>query len=58
VTDELRKLLERPEYARNAVAVGKQLKQENGPARAADLIEQVTGKTPARDEELLYATGD
>jgi rhamnosyltransferase subunit B len=58
VTDELRKLLERPEYARNAVAVTKQLKQENGPARAADLIEQVTGKTPARDEELLYATGD
>lgn len=58
VTRELRELLERSEYARNAAEVSKQLKQENGPARAADLIEQVPGQTPERDEELVYATGD
>ena len=70
VTRELRALLERPEYARNAAAVSKQLKQESGPARAADLIEQVPGLTPGsvstgsgsdrvkRDKDLAYATGD
>jgi rhamnosyltransferase subunit B len=58
VTKELRELLERPAYAQNALEISKQLKQENGPARAADLIEQVPGQTPERDEELVYATGD
>lgn len=58
VFKELRELITRPEYAQNAAAVSKQLKQENGPARAADLIEQVLGKTPDRDEELVYAAGD
>lgn len=58
VFKELRELLTRPEYAQNAAAVSKQLKQENGPARAADLIEQVLGKTPDSEEELIYAAGD
>ena len=57
VYKELRELITNPEYAQNAAAVSKQLKQENGPARAADLIEQVLGKTPDRDEELVYASG-
>jgi MGT family glycosyltransferase len=55
---ELRELVERPEYAQKAAAVSRELKQENGPARAADLIEQVLGKTPEPDEELIYAAGD
>jgi len=58
VARELRELLERPEYTQNARAVSQQLKRENGPARAADLIERVLGHTPARDEELVYASGD
>jgi UDP:flavonoid glycosyltransferase YjiC (YdhE family) len=58
VAKELCELLERLDYARNAIEVSKQLKQENGPARAADLIEQVPGLTPERDKELAYATGD
>lgn len=58
VTKELRELLERPDYACKASEISNQLKQENGPARAADLIEQVPGQTPERDEELAYATGD
>jgi rhamnosyltransferase subunit B len=58
VFKELRELLTRPEYPQNAANVSKQLKQENGPARAADLIEQVLGKTPDSKEELIYAAGD
>ncbi len=58
VERELRELLEGPEYRRKAIEVSKKLKQENGPARAADLIEQVLGPTPGRDEELAYAAGD
>jgi UDP:flavonoid glycosyltransferase YjiC (YdhE family) len=58
VARELDELLTRPEYKRNAVHVSKQLKQENGPARAADLIENLFRQTPNRDEELSYAAGD
>ena len=58
VERELRELLERPEYRRNALAVSQKLKQENGPARAADLIEKVLAAKPERDEELAYAAGD
>ena len=58
VERELSDLLERPEYRRNAVAVSNKLKQENGPARAADLIENVLRRTSRRDEELVYAAGD
>ena len=58
VERELSELLERPEYRRNAVAVSNKLKQENGPARAAGLIENVLRRTSRRDEELVYAAGD
>jgi hypothetical protein len=34
------------------------LKQENGPARAADLIEEVLSGKRNRTEEAVYATGD
>lgn len=58
VAKELHQLLTRPEYARNAAEASRRLKQENGPARAADLIEQVLEAAPNRDEELVYASGD
>jgi UDP:flavonoid glycosyltransferase YjiC (YdhE family) len=59
VAKELRELLEQREYVQNAVAIGKQLKQENGAARAANLIEQVLSAAAAREEEeLVYAAGD
>ena len=58
VAKELHELLARPEYKQNAVRVREQLQQENGPARAADLIEQLFGQTPAVDEEFSYAAGD
>jgi UDP:flavonoid glycosyltransferase YjiC (YdhE family) len=38
--------------------VSQQLKQENGPARATDLIEQVLAGTRNNIEELAYASGD
>jgi hypothetical protein len=40
------------------MAVSRELQQENGPARAADLIEQVLSGKPNRTEELAYAPGD
>lgn len=58
VYKELRKLITQPSYAQNAAAVSKKLKQENGPARAADLIEQVLRATPEPEGELTYAAGD
>ena len=58
VARELDELLSRPEYKQNAIQVSKQLKQENGPGRAADLIENVFRQTPTPDEELSYAVGD
>ncbi|HKR23058.1 MAG TPA: glycosyltransferase [Pyrinomonadaceae bacterium] len=57
VADELRKLLE-PSYAEKAREIGEQLKHENGPARASDLIERVLTGTTARAEEFAYASGD
>jgi rhamnosyltransferase subunit B len=41
VAAELDTLLTQPSYASRALAASNELKQENGPARAADLIEQV-----------------
>ena len=58
VAKELHKLLKDPSYAQRAGDVSRQLKQENGPARAADLIEQVADGTPGRVEEPAYASGD
>ena len=58
VARELDRLLREPGYAQRAREVSAQLKQENGPARAADLIEQVLDGTPNRVEEPVYASGD
>jgi UDP:flavonoid glycosyltransferase YjiC (YdhE family) len=58
VANELSKLLNEPAYAERARAVSRQLKQENGPVRAADLIEQVLAPAPKNTEELAYASGD
>lgn len=58
VASELDELLRRPSYARRAIEVRQRLKQENGPARVAELIEEVLSGTPNRTEEAVYATGD
>jgi len=58
VANELDELLRRPAYVRRALEVSQRLKQENGPARAADLIERVLSGTRNRTEEEVYATGD
>jgi len=58
VADELDQLLSQPSYASRAMAVSSELKQENGPARAADLIEQVLSGSGNRTEELVYASGN
>jgi MGT family glycosyltransferase len=58
VAKELNQLLTRPDYKQNAAHISSQLKQENGPARAADLIEKVLSKTPLGHEELVYAASD
>ncbi len=58
VTEELHELLKQPWYARRAIEVGQRLKQENGPARAADLIEEVLAGKRNRTEELAYAAGN
>jgi rhamnosyltransferase subunit B len=58
VANELDELLRAPWYARRALEVSQRLKQENGPARAADLIEEVLTGKRNRTEEAAYATGD
>lgn len=58
VANELEELLRQPWYARRALEVSQRLKQENGPARAADLIDQVLTGTRNPTEEAAYATGD
>jgi UDP:flavonoid glycosyltransferase YjiC (YdhE family) len=58
VAREVSKLLHEPSYAQRAREVSAQLKQENGPARAADLIEEVMDQNPNNVEELAYASGD
>jgi UDP:flavonoid glycosyltransferase YjiC (YdhE family) len=58
VANELEELLRRPSYARRALEVSQRLKQENGPVRAADLIEGVLTGTRNPTEEAAYATGD
>ena len=57
VANELNELLRHPFYARKALEVSRQLKQENGPARAADLIEQVLSGTKNNTGEFAYASG-
>lgn len=58
VASELDELLRQPSYALRAMEVSRRLKQENGPGRAADLIEEVLSETRNRTEEVVYATGD
>ncbi|HVF23708.1 MAG TPA: glycosyltransferase [Pyrinomonadaceae bacterium] len=58
VAKELHELLTQREHAQNARAVSQKLKQENGAARAADLIERVLDQTPDARKELVYAAGD
>jgi rhamnosyltransferase subunit B len=58
VASELEELLRAPLYARSALEVSRRLKQEDGPARAADLIGEVLAGTRKRTEEVVYATGD
>jgi rhamnosyltransferase subunit B len=58
VANELNELLTQPAYARNALEVSRLLKLENGPVRAADLIELVVAGTKNSTEELAHASGD
>jgi UDP:flavonoid glycosyltransferase YjiC (YdhE family) len=58
VAKELNELLTQPGYARKAHKGGERLRQEDGPGRAADLIEQVPSGRQNRNEELVYASGD
>jgi UDP:flavonoid glycosyltransferase YjiC (YdhE family) len=58
VAAELEQLLHEPSYASRAIAVGRELKQENGPGRAADLIEQVLSEPKKHTEELAHASGN
>ena len=58
VANELTELLRQPSYARRAIEVSQKLKREDGPARAADLIEQILTRTRNSPEELAYASGD
>jgi UDP:flavonoid glycosyltransferase YjiC (YdhE family) len=57
IASELEELLRQSPYARRAIDVSTRLKQENGPARAADLIEQVLAGTRNSQKELAYASG-
>lgn len=54
VASELNELLRQPFYARKALEVSQQLKQENGPGRAADIIEEVLS---GKQKEVAYASG-
>jgi rhamnosyltransferase subunit B len=58
VAKDLHKLLSEPAYAQRAREVSLLLEQENGPGRAADLIEQVLDGTQNSVEEPAYASGD
>ena len=61
VTRELDKLLNTPQYALRAKAVGEQLRKERGAARACDLIEEYLDRIPPgqkESRELTYASGN
>jgi len=57
VAHEFDELLRNPSYARRAIEVSRKLKQEDGPGRAADLIERVLTGTHNGKEELAHASG-
>jgi UDP:flavonoid glycosyltransferase YjiC (YdhE family) len=56
VARELGVLLNENSYAQKAGEVGKKLRLENGPAAAADLIEQHLAGVKNQTEELAYAS--
>lgn len=58
VANELQQLLDDPTYARRAFEVSRKLKQEDGPGRATDLIEQAWAGSQVCDEEFAHASGD
>ena len=58
VANELQELLRHPYYSRKAMEVSMHLKQEHGPSRAADLIEQVMSGAGKQNGEVAYASGD
>jgi len=58
VATELNRLLTDNRYLEKARSVGAQLKRENGPGIAADLIEQHLVGTHNTAEEFAYASGD
>jgi len=55
---ELEELLRHPYYSQRALEVSQKLKRENGPARAADLIEQVLSGKPNGSEKVAHASGN
>ena len=58
VARELAQLINNEQYAREACSISERLKRENGPATAADLIEQQLLRVENRIEEPAYASGD
>ena len=56
VATELHELLTQPAYVRRAIEISQNLKLENGPGRAADLIEEATSVRRNSPEELAYAS--
>jgi rhamnosyltransferase subunit B len=61
VVRELDKLLNNPQYARQAKNVGEQLRKENGARRACDLIQEFLEGVPngeGQNRELSYASGN
>jgi UDP:flavonoid glycosyltransferase YjiC (YdhE family) len=56
VASELHQLLTQPAYARRAIEISQNLKLENGPVRAADLIEEAMLGRKYSTEELAYAS--
>jgi UDP:flavonoid glycosyltransferase YjiC (YdhE family) len=58
VANELEELLRHPYYSHRALEVSQKLKREDGPALAADLIEQVLSERPNGSEKVAHASGN
>jgi UDP:flavonoid glycosyltransferase YjiC (YdhE family) len=58
VARELKQLLEDGRYRENARNVSLKLKQEDGPAAAADVVENQLFAKKNLAEEFAYASGD
>lgn len=57
VANEIDRLLRQPSYGRRATEVSRQLQLENGPTRAADLIERELSRQHRKNKELSHAHG-